>query len=259
MRSLTFIGCYLAVACSSPEAPEVADVRPPAEERTASLPETATAATARPEITIASVSASNPVVVEGLARTFENNVIIRLRDAKGELMHETFTTSEGETGNHNPYRAEIFVTRDPGAELTVEALEYSARDGSERSVTSKSVPYRVEPVIALLHLPEKNPTDCSRVHPIQRPMPKSVSMARLLVEALMREPAVPFPKGSEVEGIALRGGTLTVDFNERLQNVGGSCAVQAIRAAVERTLMALPSVDRVVITAGGSEKLALQP
>ena len=84
-------------------------------------------------------------------------------------------------------------------------------------------------------------------------------MARLLVEALMTHPRTPFPRGSDVEGINIEGGVLTVNFNERLQNVGGSCAAQAIRASVERTLAQLPTVDRVVITAGGSEKLALQP
>ena len=57
----------------------------------------------------------------------------------------------------------------------------------------------------------------------------------------------------------LRDGTLTVDFNERLQNVGGSCRAQMIRAAVTETLSRLPSVKKVVITAGGSETLALQP
>jgi hypothetical protein len=57
----------------------------------------------------------------------------------------------------------------------------------------------------------------------------------------------------------LRYGTLTFDFIERLQNVGGSCAAQAIRESVTQTLQRLPTVLRVVITAGGSEKLALQP
>ncbi|MGZ8851164.1 MAG: GerMN domain-containing protein [Thermoanaerobaculia bacterium] len=52
---------------------------------------------------------------------------------------------------------------------------------------------------------------------------------------------------------------LTVDFNERLQNVGGSCTVTAIRESVTKTLQRLPTVKKVVITAGGSEKLALQP
>jgi hypothetical protein len=59
--------------------------------------------------------------------------------------------------------------------------------------------------------------------------------------------------------VILRNGTLTVDFNHRLQNVGGACAATAIRESVTRTMKALPSVQRVIITAAGSEKLALQP
>jgi hypothetical protein len=249
MRVFSFFVCYLLLACSAP-APQ-----PPATEQSAPSPR----AEPKPEITINAVVPTNPVLVEGLARTFENNVVVRLRDANGALIHETFTTSVGESGHHNPYRAEVFVTRDPGGQITVEALEYSARDGAERSLTSRTISYGVSPVVADLYLPERSPTDCTRVHSIQRSMPKSIAMARLLVEALLREPAVPFPKGSRVNGIAIRNKVLTVDFNERLQNVGGSCAVQAIRAAVEKTLLDLPSVERVVITAQGSEKLALQP
>jgi hypothetical protein len=75
----------------------------------------------------------------------------------------------------------------------------------------------------------------------------------------MHDPASPFPKGSAIASVKMSGSTVTVDFNERLQNVGGSCAAQAIRASVEKTLLQLPSVKRVVITAGGSERLALQP
>lgn len=212
-----------------------------------------------PEITIASVTAANPIVVEGLARTFENNVVVRVRDAKGAIIRETFTTSDGEMGHHNPYRAEIFVTRDPGGRVTVEALEYSARDGSERSLVSRTIDYNVESVTATLYLPEENPADCTVVHPETLTLPKSISMARLLVEALIAHPRSTFPKGSAVSSIALRNGVLTIDFNERLQNVGGSCAARAIRSSVEKTLGALPTVNRVVITAGGSEKLALQP
>lgn len=254
MRVISLFSCYLVIACAAP-APQPAATEQPAPQQT--VPATRT--DPKPEITITGVVPANPVVVEGLARTFENNVVVRLRDAQGTLIHETFTTSAGEMGQHNPYRAEVFVTRDPGGQVTVEVLEYSARDGAERSLTSRTIRYNVEPLMAVLHLPEKSPTDCSRVHPIQRPMPKSIAMARLLVEALLREPSVPFPKGTTVNGIAIRGGVLSIDFNERLQNVGGSCAVQAIRAAVEKTLLELPSVDRVVITAQGSEKLALQP
>ena len=209
----------------------------------------------RPEITIERVTATNPVHIEGTARSFENNVVLRIRDAQDHVMVETFTTSRGESGRHNPFAADVFLTRDPAGAITVEALEYSAKDGSERSLTRKPVPFDVPLTNVTLYLPDR---DCTRVDPVTRFMPKSVSVARLLVEALMREPA-PFPKGAAVRSVNLRDGVVTVDFNERLQNVGGSCAAQMIRQSVEQTLKALPSVKDVVITAGGSRELALQP
>jgi hypothetical protein len=201
------------------------------------------------------VDVANPVVVTGRARTFENNVALRVRDARGASIAETFTTATGEMGQHSPFRGAIYVTRDPGPSITVEALEYSARDGSEQSLVSVTRPYGVERIDVQLYLPN---ADCTGVVAHTRRLPKSISMARLLVEALMAEPA-PFPKESRVESINLRDGILTVDFNARLQNVGGACAAQMIRQSVTRTLQALPSVKKVVITAGGSEGLALQP
>lgn len=214
-------------------------------------------------ITIEDVGIANPVTVTGRARTFENNVVIRARDADNELITETFTTSEGEMGQHNPFRATVWITRDPGDRITVEALEYSAKDGSEQSLVSVEQPFPVERIEATLYFPD---TGCTGVRPYKRRIPKSVSLARLIVEALIAGPtkqekgaAAPFPEGSRVQSINLRDGVLTVDFNERLQNVGGSCQAQMIRQSVTETLRALPSVKKVVITAGGSEALALQP
>jgi hypothetical protein len=93
-------------------------------------------------------------------------------------------------------------------------------------------------------------------------------MARLLTETVMAGPTSleqgqgfsgAFPRGARVNSIALDGTTVTIDFSPEMQNVGGSCRVQAIRASLEATLKQLPNVDRVRITAGGSEELALQP
>lgn len=269
MRILSFFVCYLLVACSSPaptpsqssQSPTAVPASQPsqtARERqpTSSQP---SPSAAQPEITITSVTSGNPVIVEGRARTFENHVVVRVIDAQGQLLRETFTTSDGEMGQHNPYRAAVYLTRNPGPRITVQALEYSARDGSERSLTSRSVDYGVDLVTVDLYLPEKSPTDCARVLPNPRQIPKSIAMARLLVETLVHDASSLFPKGSAISNVAMSGSTVTVDFNERLQNVGGSCAAQAIRAAVEKTLLQLPTVKRVVITAGGSERLALQP
>ena len=207
-------------------------------------------------IYISSVEIGNPIVVTGRARTFENSVSLRLRDQNGKLMVETFTTSDGEIGHHNPYRATLWVPRAPGSSVTVEALEYSARDGAEQSLVSVTRPYGVTLADVRLYLPNK---DCTGVTPRTRRIPKSISMARLLVEALMADPETPFPKEARVNSVNLRDGVLTVDFNERLQNVGGACAAEMIRQSVTQTLQTLPSVRKVVITAAGSEKLALQP
>jgi hypothetical protein len=252
---------FTALACSAPKEMPV-----PVSTPSASAPAPAPAAPARVQnIYIDAVEVANPVVITGRARTFENSVSLRVRNARGEVIAEDHTTSEGEMGNHNPYRATVWLTADPGARITVEALEYSAKDGSPQSLVRVEKPFDVAPIDAQLAFGTK---ECSGTVTATRRMPKSVSHARLLVEALLRGPNAaerargmvsPFPRGSGLRSVNLRGGVLTVDFNERLQNVGGSCPAQLIRQTVTETLRRLPSVQQVVITAGGSEKLALQP
>jgi hypothetical protein len=219
----------------------------------------------RPEITIDSVAGGNPLEVKGHARTFENAVSLRVRDSQGRLITEDHTTSVGEMGKHNPYEAKVWIVRDPGPRVTVEAFEYSAKDGSVRSLTATTVPFTVATIPATLFFPAG---DCTRIQAFPARVPRSQAMARLLLEALLAGPdaasaaagaTAPFPKGSDVNSVILRNGVVTVDFNERLQNVGGACAATAVRESVTRTLKELPSVKSVVITAGGREDLALQP
>ena len=217
------------------------------------------------EIYIDSVAPGNPLVVRGRARTFENTVQVLARDTAGAAIMETFETSVGEMGNHNPFEARVWLVRDPGSRVIVEAFEYSANDGSVRSLVSRAVPMPGPRSRVTLMF---STSDCTTVRPFERHVPRSAGVAQLLAHMLVAGPtaaeraagAMPaFPAGSRVRSVVLRDGVVTVDFNERLQNVGGSCAAQAIRAAVSSTLTRLPGVARVVITAGGSESLALQP
>lgn len=213
---------------------------------------------------------SNPVRIAGTARTFENHVSVRIRDEEGQVIARSFTTARGDLGSFNPWEIHVYLTSWPGDRVIVEAFDVSARDGSEQSLVKVSAPVAIEPrdVQLFFHDPKRAPDDCSRVFPVTRRMPTSISLARLVVEALIAGPlpfeageanSSVFPRGSQVRGIAIRDGVATVDFNEALQNVGGACRAQAIRASVDQSLRALPGVERVVITAGGSEKLALQP
>lgn len=217
------------------------------------------------EIYIDSVEPGNPLVVRGRARTFENTVQVLARDTAGAAIVETFETSVGEMGNHNPFEARVWLVRDPGSRVTVEAFEYSANDGSVRSLVSRAVPMPGARSRVTLMFPT---SDCATLKAFERTVPRSVGVAQLLAHMLVAGPTgtekaagatSPFPAGSRVRSVVLRDGVVTVDFNERLQNVGGSCAAGAIRAAVSSTLTRLPGVTRVVITAGGSESLALQP
>jgi hypothetical protein len=266
------LALLLLAACSAP-APPPADAP---ESRGAAVPATDTVRleeppptgdrvpVSRPEIAIEIPRAgetvrSNPIHVRGTARTFENNVVVRLRDTAGRLIVETFTTSRGDSGQHNVFEADLFATRDPGRSITIEALEYSAKDGSERSLVRVTAPFDVElvPLTVYAHDPARAPNDCSQTFPRVVKVPKSISSARLAAEVLLTSEL--FPRGSRLESINLRNGVLTADFNERLRNVGGSCRAQALRAGISRTLGTLPGVREVVITAGGSRELALQP
>ena len=241
--------------------------KPPESQRTDSARTAPDSSTTPREIYIDSVTGTNPLVVFGRARTFENTGQVRARDANGREIVEVFTTSVGEMGNHNPYSAQVWLVRDPGPRLIVEAFEYSAENGSVRSLTSREMAYDVERMPVTLVFPAST-DECTATRAVTRTVPKTVAISRLLAEALVAGPdsaeraggaRSPFPAGSRVQSVVLRDGTLTVDFNERLQNVGGACAATAIRAAVTNTLERLPTVRRVSVTAGGSEKLALQP
>jgi len=256
-RGLQLIVCALAIGCTA---------RDETRNTSGSTGDTGAAGPTVPgqEIYIDSVTPTNPLIVKGRARTFENTVQIRARDANGDVITEVFETSVGEMGHHNPYIAQLWLVRDPGSHVTVEAFEYSAKDGSVRSLTAE----RIAIPEARTRLTLMFADDCTYSSPFTRDVPPTGAEARLIVEMLVAGPEAsekaggashPFPRGSRVKSVVLRDGELTVDFNERLRNVGGSCAAQAIRASVTQTLSRLPAVRSVVITAAGSRERALQP
>lgn len=283
MKFCCFVLALSLIGCASPNEPVTTTTTPPAqspspetpspEPPTATIveqtpPPTTTQPPATPResnVHIDQVTIANPIVIAGRARTFEQNVALRVRDSAGKVIAEDFTTSTGELGHFNPYRGEVWLTSDPGARVTVEALEYSAKDGSEQSVVSITRLFTVALIDAQLHF---GTAECAGTVVAQRRLPKSISHARLLAEALLDGPTAaekkrgmtsPFPQGARVRSVNLRDGVLTIDFNESMQNVGGSCRAQLLREMITKTLMTLPNVKRVVITAAGSEKLALQP
>ena len=289
MRALILLIFLLTPGCQSPVEPEGAEpIPPPATatvpggQPTPDPPATDTSAApddpaSRPQSNVildqpqdGTTLTENPMVVRGRARTFENHVEIRVENAAGRTIKETFATARGELGSFNPFEKEIFFVSDPGESVTITLIERSAKDGSIRTTDSSRVRVDIPKKPVTLYFPTQkgDPNDCSAVESVVRNLPVSVAAARLALEALIAGPTRaervigatnPFPEGVEIRSVNLRNGTLTVDFNESLGNVGGSCRALAIRASVEKTLRAIEGVDRVLITAMGEEATALQP
>ena len=180
------------------------------------------------------------------------------------------TTAQGPMGEYAPFRSELFLTSWPGEHFSLEAFEASPKDGSEQSLVSIPVTLTVPraEVQLYFHDPARAPKDCSRVFATTRSLPLSIAPAQLVIKALLAGPtesekrtglASPFPPDASLRSVNIRLGVATVDFNTGMRNVGGACRAQAIQSMVEKTLQQFPGVQRVRITAGGSEKLALQP
>jgi hypothetical protein len=72
------------------------------------------------------------IVVQGVARTFENNVHIRLSESGGKVLVDTFTTANSpDTGQYGNFEKTIQVGSASGAKLLLEVFQNSAKDGSE--------------------------------------------------------------------------------------------------------------------------------
>lgn len=82
-----------------------------------------------------------PLIVEGLARTFENNVQLRLSDSSGKELTHTFTEAHApDLGLHGPYRVELRFDLPTTTTGVLEVFELSAENGQE--INKVTVPVR---------------------------------------------------------------------------------------------------------------------
>ncbi len=86
---------------------------------------------------------SSPLIVEGLERTFEQNVVVRLKDAGDrELAKVAVTGTAPDAGIHGPYRAELTFETPATKTGTLEVFQGSPKDGSE--IDKVTIPVRFE-------------------------------------------------------------------------------------------------------------------
>ncbi|GAB4241631.1 MAG: hypothetical protein Kow00109_17140 [Acidobacteriota bacterium] len=110
--------------------------------------------------------------------------------------------------------------------------------------------------------------DCGRVYPVERPAGEGGDVGTAL-QLLSRGPTPEereagyfssLPDGSQLRLDRVEAGTAVVSLVlPPGMGLGGSCAVEAIRAQVEATLRQFPGIERVVVQLAGDQGPFLNP
>ena len=74
---------------------------------------------------------SSPVTLSGTANVFEANVSIRIEDADGNILAESFATADCGSGCRGDYQKKVPFKVDEPTEATIVVFEQSAEDGSD--------------------------------------------------------------------------------------------------------------------------------
>ena len=216
-----------------------------------------------------------PLRVEGEARVFENQLNVRLKDADGTILTERGVTAQSpDIGLYGPFALELTYPEPEGTEGTIEAFDYSAKDGSEIDkviipVTFGEVPTMTVKVFWGNSKKESELFDCTAAYPVERRVLETDAPARAALEELLRGPDREESEdgyfssiniGVGIQSLAIVDGTARVDFSKALEEqVGGSCRVAAIRSQIIETLKQFPTVKDVLISIDGRTEDILQP
>lgn len=214
---------------------------------------------------------ASPVMVAGNAVAFESTVSIIVRDNGGRVVGRGFATAlASDAGQSGPYRAAVAFTAPPGAALFVEVFEASAKDGTP--IHMVRIPVRVASRVTrysvFLSKEGEQNNRCDIVHAVSRAVLETQGVARAALQHLIAGPTREeweqgyrgiVPTDVEIQDIAVTGGVASADFSLALNRVGGSCAVTAARAQIEKTLQQFPTVSSVLISVDGDAETALQP
>lgn len=221
----------------------------------------------------AGATVTSPLVVSGFGRVFEQQFAWRIRDAAGAVTEEGYAmTHAPDVGQFGPYSFEVFLPALSDIHFTLEVLEYSAKDGSETNLVSVPLVLLSTRTLTLkTYFPngqQGSYADCSKVFAVDRPVAETSAVGRAAINELLKGPTAEerakgsftaIPSGAALNSLVIGGRVATADFNELLNPPGGSCAVTAIRAQIEQTILQFDSVDSVTIQVNGDAATALQP
>lgn len=221
-----------------------------------------------------------PFYIEGHARGpwyFEATFSVAVEDEDGNVLFETYAEALDEwmTTDYVPFARVIDIDSDYTGPATL-VLQNANPSGLPENQKERRIPVNIggqeNMIVDVYFGREMTGTDvveCDAVTARPRVVERTSGTARAAIEALLAGPTYFEQKagyftsindGVEIQDISIRDGTLSIDFNERLdESVGGSCRIQAIHAQIEETALQFDTVDDVAISIDGRTEDILQP
>lgn len=226
---------------------------------------------------------SSPVTISGEARGmwyFEADFPVEITDNAGNTLGTAPATAQGDwmTEDLVPFSAEIPF--DAAAAQTQDGriiLRRANPSGLPENDDSIEVPVtfneEAEAATTSIQVFWNDDAaavagDCSVVQSFSREIPETQAVGQAAITALLDGPVTSetsagfstnIPDDVELNSLRIEDGVAYVDFSSELNQVGGSCRVQAIRAQITQTLQQFSTVDSVEISVDGSTEAVLQP
>jgi spore germination protein GerM len=219
--------------------------------------------------------------VLGEANTFEANVIIEIENSDGESIYEESVIADmPDVGQWGPFEKQVNLENEvnEGDEITVKAYDLSAKDGSVQyenkavvTIKNDGMSQSDETMNAVVYFGNSNLSDgidCSEVYKVEKIVPYSKTVGASALNKLLEGPTeedkdkgyfTSLPEGVKLNSLKIKSGVAYADFNEKLNNGGGSCSMLSRKSQIEHTLKEFSTVESVEISVNGETENILQP
>lgn len=216
---------------------------------------------------------SFPLLIEGKAKGtwfFEASFPIRILGENGKIKADLYAQAQGDwmTEDFVPFHAEVtsmdFFDGEDGTIILSRDNPSGLPDGSKSHYVFFRFPNPSDYERRFVYWQDASAIDeggdCTSVKPSIRLIQKDTNQIEEVLSGLVAGTSAQetlsgyttsIPKETELIEINQEDGTLTIEFNEALdQGIAGSCLVRSIRAQIEKTASQFDGVDKVKLVIG---------
>lgn len=207
---------------------------------------------------------TSPLLVTGFARATGEAVGWTVRDMGGnELVSGDLLLSQKTPGALVPFAFDLFLPALQSPDFTFE-LSLGSSEKTERRISTPV--HLLTTNVSALSIFFQNATlgnaNCSQVFPAVRDVAQTSAIGRASLLELFSRPSpeearegfvTAIPPDAVFHSLVIHEGVAIVDVNSALKRLVGTCAGTRAKAQITQTLLQVPSIDSIVITADGAE------